>query len=189
MTLASAVSGAAIIHSWYPPRPRLLWNATASAPIGLYRIAPDAPVRLGDLVAVLPPPDAARLMAERHYLPLRVPLLKHVAARQGATICRRGATVTIDGRAAAVARARDTRNRPLPAWNGCRILRATELFLLNPAPDSMDGRYFGPTPITGLLGRATPIWTRDGPNTPLRWRSARDRSAPCSPANGMSPCQ
>ncbi|HWV61324.1 MAG TPA: hypothetical protein VN034_11750, partial [Sphingopyxis sp.] len=30
------------------PRPRLIWNASASAPVGLWRVAPDAPFGRGD---------------------------------------------------------------------------------------------------------------------------------------------
>ena len=61
--------------------------------------------------------------------------------------------------------------RPLPAWRGCRTLRRGDIFLLNPsAPDSFDGRYFGALPASALLGRATPILTRDAPDKPLRWR-------------------
>ena len=107
-----------------------------------------------------------RIMAQRHYLPVGVSLLKHVAARPGALICRRDATVTIDGRRVATAKSADSHGRPLPVWRGCHVLRDGELFLLNAAPDSFDGRYFGAVPAAGLLGRATPILTRDTPNAP-----------------------
>ncbi|WP_278983799.1 S26 family signal peptidase [Sphingobium yanoikuyae] len=157
--------------AWFAPHPRLLWNASASAPIGLYRVHPGESPSHGDMVAFTPPPALARFMAERHYLPVGVPLLKHVAARPGALICRRDAAVTIDGRLVAIAKRADSHGRPLPVWRGCRALRPDELFLLNAAPDSFDGRYFGPVPACGLIGRATPILTRDAPDAPLRWRS------------------
>ncbi|MDD3799490.1 MAG: S26 family signal peptidase [Novosphingobium sp.] len=168
--IAGAVIGFTLVAVILPLPKLMLWNASASAPVGLYRINPLARPAVGDMVAVSPPPALARFMAERHYLPVGVPLLKHVAARPGALICRRDATVTIDGRTAAVARASDSRDRPLPVWRGCRVLRTDELFLLNAAPDSLDGRYFGPIRASGLIGRATPILTRDTPDTPLRWR-------------------
>jgi len=171
--LAGVLPVTTIALSWFPPRSRLLWNATASAPIGLYRLAPDARVAVGDLVAVMPPPEVAQFMATRHYLPVGVPLLKRIAARPGATICRRGVTVTIDGRTAAIARTHDRLGRPLPVWQGCRDLGASDLFVLNAMPDSMDGRYFGPIPAAGMMGRAIPLLTRDAPNAPLRWRGGR----------------
>jgi len=165
-----AVAAAALV----PTSLKLVWNVSASAPIGLYRIEPlhDPPLgALGALVAVTPPPALARWLAERGYLGERVPLLKHVAARPGQIVCRIDAVVSVDGRPVVVARQRDGRGRPLPVWQGCRTLRAGELLMLNPDhADSMDGRYFGPLPASSVLGRAIPILTRDTPDAPLMWR-------------------
>jgi len=153
------------------PLPRVIWNASASAPLGLYRIEPDRDPAVGELIAVTPPAPLARWLAERGYLGERVPLLKHVAARPGQLVCRIDAVVSVDGRQVVVARERDGRGRPLPVWQGCRMLRAGELLMLNPDhTDSMDGRYFGPLPTSTVLGRAIPILTRDTPNAPLAWR-------------------
>ncbi len=156
------------------PRPRLIWNASASAPTGLYALhAVDTPA-VGDLVAAMPPQRLANWMAERRYLPRGVPLLKHVAAKAGQRVCRRRDSIRIDGRSVATALERDSHGRPLPVWHGCRILGHSELFLLNPAvPDSLDSRYFGPLPVSAVLGRATPLLTRDAPGTPLTWRGLR----------------
>ncbi len=175
--------------AWLSPQPRLLWNASASAPTGLYRLHPGVIPIVGDMVAYRPSPALAGFMAERHYLPAGVPLLKHVAARRGATICRHDAAVTIDGRAVAVARATDSHGRPLPVWRGCHVLRADQLFLLNPAPDSLDGRYFGPVSASGLIGRATPVLTRETPEAPLRWRSAGVSQSQPITHEGDVPCK
>lgn len=154
------------------PRPRLIWNASASVPIGLYGLQPDRDPKLGTLVAIQPPPDLARWLDRRRYLPIGVPLLKHVAARSGQRVCRTGAIVRIDGRVAAMALASDRFGRPLPVWRGCRTLRAGELFLVNAdRPDSLDGRYFGPLSARAVLGSAHPILTRDAPGAPLVWRA------------------
>lgn len=164
---AAAFAAVAVMH----PLPRLLWNASASAPIGLYSLTPDRDAPLGALVAVAPPEQLARWMAERRYLAMGVPLLKHIAAKGGQRICRSGDVVSVNARRLAIARARDSRCRPLPVWQGCRRLAEGELLLVNPAvPDSLDGRYFGPLPASALLGRATPILTRDAPGAPLVWR-------------------
>lgn len=155
----------------FNPLPRVVWNASASVPIGFYRIEPLPDPPHGALVAVTPPAPLARWLAERGYLGERVPLLKHVAAKPGQRVCRIGAVVSVDGRPVVVARERDGRGRPLPVWQGCRTLRTGELFMLNPDhTDSMDGRYFGPLPASTVLGRATPILTRDTPSAPLTWR-------------------
>lgn len=153
------------------PLPRVVWNASASAPLGLYRIQLDTDLPLGTLVAIAPPERLGWWMADRGYLGDGVPLLKHVAAKAGQRVCRIGVVVSVDTRPAAVALIRDHRGRPLPVWQGCRTLGADELLLLNPAhPDSLDGRYFGPLPASTVLGRAIPILTRNAPDAPLIWR-------------------
>lgn len=154
------------------PLPRIIWNASASVPIGFYRITPDNDPPVGSLVAVAPPEQLARWMSERGYLGEDVPLLKHVVGKSGTRICRIGSIVSVDERLVATALSNDRLGRPLPVWQGCRPLRDGELFLLNPAhPDSLDGRYFGPLPDAAVLGRARPILTRSAPGVPLEWRS------------------
>ena len=154
------------------PLPRIVWNASASVPIGFYRITPERDPLVGSMVAIAPPERLARWMVERGYLGEDVPLLKHVVGKPGARICRIGDTVSVDGRPLATARESDRFGQPLPVWQGCRTLRDGELFLLNPAhPDSLDGRYFGPLSADAVLGRAHPILTRDAPGDPLAWRS------------------
>ncbi|MCK0166230.1 S26 family signal peptidase [Jannaschia sp. S6380] len=144
--------------------PRLIWNASASVPIGLYAVLPTSSPQLGDLVLVEPPEELARFLDRRGYLPHGVPMLKRVAALPGQTICRTGAIVRIDGTAVAAARAADREGRALPRWSGCDRLRQDQILLLNvDAPDSLDGRYFGPLPMSALRGRAVPIRTWGAP--------------------------
>lgn len=143
-----------------PPRPWLLWNASASAPLGLYRItAPGTPAP-GDLVAVWLPAAARDLATRRRYLPHNVPALKRVAAVTGTRICAQGSTLLIAGRAVAKRLATDRQSRPLPRWHGCQTLRSSELLLLNPASaTSFDGRYFGASRTRDVIGKAQPLWT------------------------------
>lgn len=147
--------------SFVHPAPRLLWNATASTPVGLYALRPVRTLHVGDLVAARPPEAVARFLAEGGSLPRGVPLLKQVAALAGQIVCRTGRIVSIDGAAVAVARERDSRGRDLPVWSGCHTLDAGEILLLNRHPDSLDGRYFGPLPVSAVIGRATPLWLPD----------------------------
>lgn len=146
------------------PRPRLIWNASPSVPLGFYRIDVGARPEVGDLVAINPPGRIAAWLDARGYVPRGVPLLKHVAATEGALVCRSGVFVTIDGAPAARARSRDRIGRPLPEWLGCRRVGAGQLFLLNAAPDSLDGRYFGPISASGLIGTAHPLFASDAPD-------------------------
>ncbi len=142
----------------------LLWNVSPSAPRGFYLLRLARPLNVGELVVVVPPEPLARFAAVRGYLPLGVPLLKHIAALGGQTVCRFADVVTVDGRAVAMARVRDTSGRPLSRWQGCRTLRAGQVFLLNSAiPDSFDGRYFGVLPANSITARAEPLWITPEP--------------------------
>jgi conjugative transfer signal peptidase TraF len=164
---ASAAAVAFVAVALAAPAPWLIWNASASAPIGLYRIHTDRDPPVGALVAAMPPARLARWLAKRDYLPVGVPLLKHVAAKAGQRICRIGDVLSVDARPVAIAQTRDSRGRPLPIWQGCRTLRNGELLLLNPAvPDSLDSRYFGPLPASAVIGRATPLYLRAPSKSP-----------------------
>lgn len=141
-------------------RPVLLWNASASVPVGLYRTQPPRGISLGNLVVVRPPARLAAFLDRGGYLPAGVPLLKRIAALSGQRVCRFGSTVSIDGRPAARAMERDRHGRPLPVWSACFVLDRRSVFLLNPdRPDSLDGRYFGALPGSTVVARAVPIWT------------------------------
>ncbi|MER9436354.1 signal peptidase I [Mesorhizobium sp. M0618] len=141
------------------PSPWLVWNASASAPVGLYRAASGSPAR-GDLVLVHPPRPVADLAAERFYLPSNVPLIKRLAALPGEHVCTFGNAIIIGGEIAARRLATDTQHRPLPWWNACRKLAADEVFLLGSDKDrSFDSRYFGPVPTENIIGRLVPLWT------------------------------
>jgi len=170
--IATAIAASAFAVSFVAvaiadPFPRVIWNASASAPIGLYRVHPDRDPPTGALVAVAPPERLARWMAERGYLPEGVPFLKHVAAKAGQRVCRIDDTISVDARPIANARASDGQGRPLPVWRGCRTLGPGEIFLLNPSvPDSLDGRYFGALPSPAVIGRAIPVLTRAAPAVP-----------------------
>ncbi|USQ95259.1 S26 family signal peptidase [Caulobacter sp. RL271] len=157
-----AASGLGLIALALPrlldPAPRLVWNATRSVPIGLWRITPGAVVSVGDTVLAWAPDPARRLAAARGYLPSNVPLLKTVAATGGDTVCARGPEILVNGMVVAVRKARDRRGRRLPGWQGCQRLANGAVLLVNPAPDSFDGRYFGPVPATAIIGKARPLW-------------------------------
>ncbi|MBV8442180.1 MAG: S26 family signal peptidase [Hyphomicrobiales bacterium] len=160
-TLAITCIGvSAIVSPKLADRPSwLIWNASASVPIGLYRVEKTSVLRAGDLVIVTPPEPLANFLADGGYLPRGVPLMKHVAALPGQSVCRNGLKVAVDAVAVGEARERDSRGRPLPVWQGCRVIAAGEVFLMNARADSLDGRYFGPLPAASIIGRAAPLWT------------------------------
>ncbi|MGE4483228.1 S26 family signal peptidase [Acidocella sp.] len=182
MAVAATAMALMLAPGFSPPRPVLLWNATASTPIGLYRLRSPGVLHDGELVAAMPPKPIASYLAHGGFLPRGVPLLKHIAALPGQMVCRAGDAITIDGIAAGAALDRDHLGRPLPRWSGCRRLGGDEVFLMNSTvPDSLDGRYFGPFPAASIIGQAVPVWT------PHSRRPSSPESAPTvspSPAEG-----
>lgn len=161
LTCGGMALAALLIPVVHHPAPKLIWNASASVPVGLYRIEHDTQPKVGELVAVRPSPALAHYMDARRYVEAGVLLVKPIAAANGATVCRRGLSVTIDNRAVATALPHDRLGRSLPVWSGCRRLAADDLFLIAPAHrDSFDSRYFGPIARRQIVGRAVPLWTR-----------------------------
>ena len=160
---SAAVATIALTAAW-KHAPILVWNATASVPIGLYAVRDAGPLAAGELVVARPPELLAQFLADGRYLPKGVPLIKHVAALLGSVVCRSGLAISIDGIVRAQAREQDHAARNLPSWSGCRTISDDEVFLLNASePASLDGRYFGPLPASSIVGRAVPVWTEQRP--------------------------
>lgn len=157
---------------------RLVWNVTASAPVGLYAIVPAERLTVPKLVGVMPPEPLAHFMVARGYVGDGMPLLKRVAGLPGQQVCRTGRTVTVDGVAMGDALDRDRIGRDLPVWQGCHIIAVGELFLMNRhVRDSLDGRYFGPVPARAVIGRARPLWTDEGGDGRFVWRAPTPSAA------------
>jgi len=145
----------------FHPRPRFVWNASASAPEGLYRVSPDASIAVGDMVVARIPAPFRLLAARRHYIPANVPLVKRVAAGAGDQICSLGREIYRNGVWLADRRSVDGAGRLMPAWHGCVRLRSGQYFLLMAAsPLSLDGRYFGVSDRHDIIGRARLLWAR-----------------------------
>jgi len=141
-------------------KPHLIWNASKSIPIGLYHVQPVDRLTPASLVVAYPPEPLATYLADGCYLPHGVPLIKRVLALTGQIVCRNGRIITVDGTESGTARVYDHRGRSLAEWQGCHIIAAGEIFLMNPEePASLDGRYFGPIPRSAVIGRAEPLWT------------------------------
>lgn len=161
LLLTAGAAALALSTTAAKPAKRYLWNASNSVPVGLYGLQPTGDLTVTQLVAVQPPEPLATFLSERGYLPRGVPMLKRVLALPGRTVCREHLTITVDNVATGQARDRDSRGRPLPVWQGCRVIADDEVFLMNwQSVDSLDGRYFGVLPTAAIIGRAEPLWTR-----------------------------
>ena len=162
------IGGLSFVHI----TPRLIWNASASTPIGLYSLERSPRLEVTDLVAVDAPEPLASFLAERGYLPHGVPLMKRIAGLPGHQVCRIGARVTVNGVAMGEALDRDRLGRDLPVWQGCRVIAEGEVFLMNPdVGDSLDGRYFGPFPASAVIGHAIPLFTDEDGDGRFVWRA------------------
>jgi conjugative transfer signal peptidase TraF len=152
------------------PSKTLIWNASASAPIGLYLIQPADDLDITDLVAVAAPPLIAEFLSDRGYLPMGMPMMKRILALPGETVCRHGLDIVAYGSTIGHARERDKAGRKMPAWQGCRRIGDDKVFLMNfDIPGSVDSRYFGPFPRASVIGRALPVWTDEAGDGRFQW--------------------
>ena len=173
LVIATVLAAIGVGYPGLAPMPtKLIWNASASAPIGLYTVASADRLDVPDLVAVDLPEVLATFLDARGYVPEGVPLMKRVVAITGQTVCRTGLAVTVDGIEVGAALERDRTGRDLPVWQGCERVPAGAVFLMNwQVRDSLDGRYFGLTPTSQIIGRAVPLWTDESGDVRFQWRA------------------
>jgi conjugative transfer signal peptidase TraF len=187
LTTSAATVGLALTAFIDMPK-KLVWNASASIPLGLYTITPIDHLKVGDRVAIDPPEAIASFLAERGYLPRGVRLLKTVAALPGQRVCRIGNKIIVDGIAICEARETDRLGRELPVWQGCRNIGADEIFLMNTSvADSFDGRYFGPIAATAIIGKAHPLWTETQDDSRFAHSNASTLSSTTTPTKEHLP--
>ena len=96
LAVTIGVAAALIATIVLEPIPLYIWNASASVPIGLYRLRPAHQFQVTELVAVQPPAPLATLLASTGHLPIGVPMLKRVLALPGQSVCRTGLTISVD---------------------------------------------------------------------------------------------
>jgi type IV secretory pathway protease TraF len=124
-----------------PTAPRLVWNASASVPIGFYTVAPDDRIAVPDLVAVIPLcRDGRAIIVDG------VPLGE---ARDHDSFGRdlpvwQGCRVIAEGEV---------------------------FLMNPDVGDSLDGRYFGPFPASAVIGHAIPLFTDEDGEGRFVWRA------------------
>ena len=127
----TALCTASFVQILRPSVPRLLYNPSPSAPIGWYRLRPDAAINRGDLVAAFAPESGALMAIERDYLPPNIPLIKTVWAAHGETICHENGQLLVQGRPALLVLKHDALGRDLPSRDGCYVLSKDDVFLVS----------------------------------------------------------
>lgn len=143
--------------------PRFVWNMSKSAPTGMYKIE-NRTLQIGDFLLIEPEESVAEIIENRAYLPPDTPLIKRFFADAGAEICREKTHIFVNKLHVADALLVDSSNRKMPEWRGCFTLQSDEIFLLNEHHQSLDGRYFGATEKSQVIGVAVPvfIWETSG---------------------------
>lgn len=142
-------------------------NMTPSEPLGLWRVAAlDRSPTVGDVVFICPPEnDRMREARQRGYLRSGscpgdfAPLIKMVIATEGQRV-EISSAMFVDGITvahSAVAKA-DGKGRPLSAFASGTV-PAGHVFLHSGFAGSYDSRYFGPLPVSGILGLAQKVLT------------------------------
>lgn len=144
-------------------------NWTGSAPMGLYAIAVETPITRTDLVVVCLQGAVAGRGRARGYLaagscPNGVsPILKQVVATAGDEVELRSDGLAINGQVIDRSHrlVEDSLGRPLEALPlGRSVVREGEIWVLGVyRARSWDSRYFGPIPVSSVVGVARPILT------------------------------
>lgn len=142
-------------------------NTTPSEPLGFWRIVPlTRSVRSGETIFACPPDNAAmREARQRGYLRRGLcpggfaPLIKTVIAVAGQRVDVTD-RVAIDGVPIPGSRImqNDAQGRSLRR-DRSGIVRPGEVYLHSDFTGSWDSRYFGPVPVSGVLGLAQEVLT------------------------------
>lgn len=126
-------------------------NVSPSVPLGLYWLtALPTPVARDTLVVLPVPPSVQAWLGG-------IALLKPVAAVEGEEVCVEQEWLRIRGEWISPL-AREAHGMVLPRMDGCQMVPEGMVFLASAAPRSLDGRYWGMTPIAALTAQARALW-------------------------------
>lgn len=139
----------------------LIYNATASYPLGFYRLRAKDSFERGDLVIFAVPPGVRDLVRDRSYIPPRGDLMKTIIGVAGDRYCLRDDYFYVRGLPVGPVFKTDARSQPLPRLTtGCREVPSGSVLVASRSIErSFDSRYFGPIPTHTILGVTEPLWT------------------------------
>jgi type IV secretory pathway protease TraF len=151
-TRSSLVLGALVLAAVVSTRWVRL-NLSPSVPLGVYRLERLAPPLPRGTLVVLSAPASIRPFWRSF-----ASLLKPVAAVPGEEVCGVGGELFVQGEWYGPIYI-EADGKPLPHLDGCQVVPEGAVFLASTQPKSLDGRYFGVTPIADLTARAVSLWT------------------------------
>jgi type IV secretory pathway protease TraF len=127
-------------------------NLSPSVPLGVYRLERlTPPLQRGTLVVLSAPASI------RPWWRSLASLLKPVAAVAGDEVCGVQGELFVQGKWFGPIYT-EADGKPLPHLDGCQVVPEGAVFLASTQPKSLDGRYFGVTPIADLTAQAIPLW-------------------------------
>jgi conjugative transfer signal peptidase TraF len=146
-----------------PLAPLLVYNASPSLPVGLYRSIPKGDLELGDIVRLALPESMQPVMARWGYAhhPAAQFLIKQIAGLPGQRVCRLGGRMLIDGGVLGPVHRMDHLGYALPQAlpeGVCARLGPAAYFVATPNAASLDSRYFGPVSRQAILQVLQPLW-------------------------------
>ncbi len=191
--LAGALCAVVLVDIFRPATPYIFYNKSESAPVGWYRLTPNAAIKRDVMVAAFAPKKARNMAATRDYLPAHVPLIKTVWAAAGDEVCSQNGRVTAPNRPDIYAEAQDGLGRIMPGWTGCIILSDRQVFLVSTdVQNSWDSRYFGPVSTDNILGAVKFIGdrahTEKSEHGRARVKGAEGKIKAGSAPSGLFPC-
>jgi conjugative transfer signal peptidase TraF len=146
IVLAGLVLAAVVSTRWV----RL--NMSQSAPGGFYWLAAVHPPLTRETLVVLPVPASVQPWLSRW-----TPLLKPVAAVPGDTVCIADHHLFLNGWWYGQV-LEEAHGKVLPhVPEGCQTVPEGHVFLATPFSRSLDGRYFGMTPVADVTAQAVPL--------------------------------
>jgi conjugative transfer signal peptidase TraF len=160
---------ATVVGVWIGPSLPIRINWTGSAPVGLYLRQHAVAVARNDVVEVCLHSLTAALGRSRGYLMAggcsngTSPILKQVVAVAGDEVELRNDFLAVNGRIidSTSSSSIDSIGRPLEHIPfGVRIVRDGEVWVLGiQRKHSWDSRYFGPVPLSTIVGITRPLLT------------------------------
>jgi len=131
----------------------LCFNVSPSLPYGLYRLHAVPPTLTRGTLVLLPVPPSVQSVWSRW-----LPLLKPIAGVPGDRIAIVGQDLRINDVSFGPI-LQYAHGHTLPQLAGSWLVADGEVFVASAVPRSLDGRYFGCTPVSTLTAVATPLFT------------------------------
>lgn len=146
-----------------PLSPPLVYNASSSLPVGLYRSIPKDQLELGDIVRLALPESLQPVVARWGYAqhPAARYLIKQIAGLPGQTVCHQSGQIVVNGVIWGPVHHVDHLGYPLPQAlpeGSCEQLGPAAYFVATPQGASLDSRYFGPVSHRDILQVIQPLW-------------------------------